>query len=398
MNELILLAVPLFHAWRYSKTTIDPDWAYFNMFSFTGALYGRDFADCKTPAIHLWFWFLSKIVGTHVARVRFAHHFFVGAVGLVVYWLSGNFQASLSYAVLVNSGWLLAFHGNVGQIPAAMIMLSVFSPSFAFVFWLVALFFEPKLLLSFAVVAFLSGWWWSIVLIPIIGGLYLLSKNNAVARWVWESSVIIPARIGLGRKDKASRAYIPWFTANGILYLLPWVIAVFWQRELFYWFPAIAYLLFVALGKVVRQNHLIPATAWIAAASPPLVLIAVDLIASGFYFGKLWSRYYPALDDMNEDAQKTGEWLLDKPGSLYVNGIHSGIYVHSRKKPFLGTTEQIEIREVTPDRRKRMIESWRKTPPEWVVCGDYPGFKFVPSGYEKVKVIGNNVVYRKMEV
>ena len=69
---LILALVALWYAWRYSKSTIDPDWAMFNFEGFCNSWYGRDYLDCKTPLIHLWYWAIAKVVGKDVARVKFA--------------------------------------------------------------------------------------------------------------------------------------------------------------------------------------------------------------------------------------------------------------------------------------------------------------------------------------
>ena len=86
----LLLLISLYTAWRYSKLEVDPDWAYFNLWGFTGAKYGKDFPDCKTPFIHLYYLGLSKIVGADVSRIKFANHFLMGLGGIAVYLLSDN--------------------------------------------------------------------------------------------------------------------------------------------------------------------------------------------------------------------------------------------------------------------------------------------------------------------
>lgn len=394
----VLLAISLYHAWRYSKTSADPDWAYFNLYAFTGSLYGRDFADCKTPGVHIYYWLLSKVVGVDVKRIKFANHFLVGFVGVILYWMTGNFTNALAYTVLVNSGWLLAFHGNVGQVPAALIVLALVSPApLAFVLWVLAVGFEPKLFFSLVVYAALAGWWFAVLLIPL-GLLGLLLKDTQWFRWLWESSVVIPARIGRTRNKET---WFPWFTSNPVLYILPWLLLGVWSKpDLLYWLPVLAYVVFIALGKAVRSNHLIPLIPWLAFAgiSPEFVigLVIVDFISSGFYLGDMWLRYYPALGDLNETARATGEWLKDKAGTLYVNGIHSGIYIHARKPLCLGMTEQIEIREVAAERREDMRRRWKENPPDWVVTGDVPGIIFKPIGYRKTATVGATEIYRKI--
>jgi len=131
-----------YQSYRYAKADIDPDWAYFNLTAFTGARYGRDFPDCKTPAIHLWYWLLAKIVGADIGRVRFAHHMLLGSAAALVVGGAG----ALALVVLLNSGWLLAFHGNVGQHPALFLAIALLAPSpwMASLFWLAAVFFEPN--------------------------------------------------------------------------------------------------------------------------------------------------------------------------------------------------------------------------------------------------------------
>lgn len=395
----LLLSISLFHAWRYSKTSADPDWSYFNLWGFTGSAYGRDFADCKTPVIHLWYLALSKIVGRSIPRVKFANHFLIGSVGVLLYILTGNFSAALTYTVLINSGWLLAFHGNVSQLPAALIALAFVSPApLAFALWVLAVLTEPKLIFSFAVYAAGAGWWFTVLLIPpgLLG--YFLLRDRQWFRFIWESSVTIPARMSKNRKGDFYKAWIPWFTSNGLLHILPWAgLAILAKPDLLYWLPALAYLAFIVSGKIVRQNHLIPLIPFIAFSGVNYVflLAVVDFLSAGLYFGNIWSRFYPALDDLNEEAEKVGAWLKEKPGTVYVNGIHSGIYIHTLRPVPFGFAEQIEIREVAKERREEMVRLWKEAPPDWVVDGFMQGIKFRPSGYQRVAVIGENMIYKK---
>ena len=141
MMTVVLAVLALFYAWRYSRAEIDPDRAMFNLWGFTGAVYGRDFVDCKMPGIHLWYLALSKIVGRNVKRVRFAHHLVISLPGIIV----GGW-AGLAYIVIVQSGALLAFHGNVGQPAAALVFvaISLDNPVVSPLLALAALGFEPK--------------------------------------------------------------------------------------------------------------------------------------------------------------------------------------------------------------------------------------------------------------
>lgn len=402
----LLLSISLFHAWRYSKTSIDPDWSYFNLWGFTGSVYGRDFADCKTPLIHLWYLGLSKIVGRSIPRVRFANHFLIGSAGTLLFLLTGNFPASLAYTVMVNSGWLLAFHGNVSQIPAALIALAFVSgdsPPLALLLWTLAVLFEPKLLPSFVIL-----YWYVVPAFAAAGvAAYIVFKNRKWFCWLWESSVTIPARMARNRRGDFYRAWMPWFTSNGSLYILPWLVfAVLAKPDIWYWLPAAAYLAFIASGKIVRQNHLIPLIPFIAfsgmdslapgASAGVIPLLAlVDFASAGFYFGNVWARFYSALEEVNDEAEKVGRWLRDRAGTVYVNGIHSGVYIHAGRPILYGFAEQIEIRETAHERRKQMIEGWRSAPPDWVVTGKIPGITFKPVGYQRMAIVGESTIYKR---
>ncbi len=358
-------------------------------------MYGRDFADCKTPGVHIWYWLLSRLAGVNIERIKFANHFLIGSVGVVLYWMTGNFYHALAYTVLVNSGWLLAFHGNVSQVPAALISVALIAnPALSVALWLLAVFYEPKLLPSFLVVVVLKGWWFVLPL-SLLGLPVALYRNKQWFKWLWESSVVIPIRIG---KTRNLETWFPWFTANPMLYILPWVIlGVYYKPDLLYWLPALTYFVFICLGRAIRSNHLIPLIPWLLGLPPVFTvgLVIIDLVSSGLYLGDIWTRYYPALANINDDAKAAGEWLRDKAGTLYVNGIHSGIYIHARKPLSLGMAEQIEIREVANERREEMRRRWKEAPPDWVVCGDVPGIVFKPIGYSKVATAGANATYRK---
>lgn len=396
---ILLLLSSSFYAWRYSKTSVDPDWAYFNLWGLTGSAYGRDFADCKTPAIHLWYLGLAKIVGKNVARIKFANHFILGSVGAVVFILTGNFWMGLAFTVLVNNGWLLSFHGNVGQLAASFAVLGMVTASP--ILWLLAVLVEPKLVFSFAIIVFLSGWWWVLALLPLGAVIYLMFSERQWFKWVWESSVTIPARIGRNREGEFYKLWMPWFTASSLLYVTPWVaFSVVSRPDVLYWFPVVLYLAFIALGKVVRQNHLLPVIPWIALSGlSPVVVVALalsDFISMGGYFGNIWARTYGALNELNDEAVDVGRWLKEKPGTLYVNGIHSGIHIHAMKPIAFGFAEQIEIRETALERRKEMVRRWKENPPDWVVQGESPGIKFQPTGYRYVASVGINKIYKKL--
>ena len=398
---LLLLAISLYYGWRYSQTEVDPDWSMFNLQAFTGSRYGRDFADCKTPAIHYWYYLLAKIVGADVRRVKFAHHFLLGSVGIILYLTTGNLYASLAYTILINSGWLLAFHGNVGQHPAAFIAIALVAPSplIAAPMLLLAVLWEPKLLLSIVAFVLIKGWWWTGLAIPPAVAFYLVFRNAEWFKQWWESSVTIPLRMSKARK-LADFPYMPWFTANVTLYLLPWLFAAGYSKpDLWYWLPAAMFLMVTLAGKVVRQNHLIPLVAWVAMANiSPVVVIALvitDLVSAGGYWKENWERFYGFIAEIHPEVRNVGEWLRDKPGVVWVNSLHSGVYIHARKPVPFGLCEQIEIREAAHERREEMKRRFKENPPDWVVVGNSPGIKFLENGYRKVAQAGETVIYKK---
>lgn len=398
----LLIGLGIFYGWRYCNLDTDPDWAFFNLYAFTGSLYGRDFPDCKTPGVHIYYWLLSKLVGKNIPAIKFANHFILSLAAIPIWYLSGNFFAALAYIVLVNSGWLLTFHGNVGQVPAALIAIALLSPSpVAVVLWLAAVFYEPKLLPAFVAIAAISLWWWLIPIgIAAIIPLYFM-RNQQWFKWIWESSVIIPARMQSFRKKQGYYWWMPWWTANGTLYIAPWLImAVIAKPDFLYWLPPLLFVGFLMTGIVVRQNHLIPVIPWIVLSgmSPVtiLALCSIDWVSAGFYMGHIWRRFYPYIENLNRGVEECGSWLRQKAGTIYVMGIHSGIYLASGKHTNFGLTEEIEIRDVATERRKAMLEAWKKNPPDWVVLGDTPGLNFEPRGYMKVAEFGDNIVFEKI--
>ena len=407
MNLLLqssLLVINLYLSWRLSKTETDPDWAMFNLAGFTGSWYGRDFTDCKTPGIHLWYWLLAKIVGKSEIRVKFANHFLIGIIGMIYYQATGNIMPALIYTIMINSAWLWTFHGNVTQLPAALIFLSFATknPWLAGFLWTSALAVEPKLLLTWAVWTAANQ-----ILIPAIAAMeiYVLAialvaiiKGRQIIDWIIEGSITIPWRMTITRKGRYK--WMPWWTANLMMYIIPWVAAgVLAKPELNYWLPIALYVAFITLGKVIRPNHLLPLVPFIAMAGIPrhaaAILLFTELISTGFYIGNIWARHYTTWVDHIRDACATGDWLKDKPGTLWVNGMHTEIYIHARKPVPFGLAEQIEINSVASERRKIMEHQWQRNPPDWVVMTENAIVAFVPNGYDLVAQGAFNKIYKK---
>lgn len=391
---LPLLLVSLYYAWRYSKIEIDPDWALFNMANFTGSLYGRDFCDVKTPAIHFYYWVIGKIVGKSVPKVLFTHHFIMGAMSIPFYLITGDFWASLALVVLINSGWILAMHGNVGQQPAILMLFALIVPNpwAGAALFILAVLFEPKMVLSFIAVMVIKQWYIPTAVIStvlIVVMLLFRYFRKDWWDWIWESSVSLPKQLQAARQGGAYlHKWMPWFTASGLIYVLPWLgLSVTAKPDYLYWLPAVLYILFIAYGRVIRPNHLIPLIPWIVLSGiTPMhlaILMLADFLSSGMYLGDIWMRFYNGLYAANIEAKELGEWLKNKAGSLYVNHYHTGIYIWAQKPVNYYMTEQAEIREFT-DRRAEMLKRWKENPADWVIFSPKAGINFNGAGYKLV--------------
>lgn len=403
---LLLLLPTSFVAWRYAKMPVDPDAALFMLPAITGSWYGKDFADCKTPVVHVWHWLLAQVVGKDVERIRFAHHLLVGGVGSsLVLILTGDFWKALAFATLVNSGWLYAFHGNVGQVPAVLIVVALLSgnPWLAAAAFAGAVLFEPKLVLSFLALVVIKGWYIPAGIYTAVGGIaWLLIKDTQIGVWIWESSVVIPGRMAKMRgKPGWSYPWVPWYTGVVLLYFLPWVVVSVWGKpDLLFWIPPVLYLLLISLGKVIRNNHLIPLVPWVALAigMPEwvLALMAIDWLTSGLYLGNLWMRFYPALMVSVHEAMDAGKWVKDKAGSLWANGVFSScVYLYAEKRVPYGITENIEVREVAHERMEKMKDRWVRNPADWVVQTNEPLVGFKGRGYVPATRGTETVIWRK---
>lgn len=402
MERILLLSLAVYYALRYSKTSVDPDWAMFNLMGFTGARYGKDFLDCKSPMIHYWYWAIVKLVGRSVPRVKFVHHLLVSLPGIIVGGWSGA-----AFIVLVNSGWLFGFHGNVGQPAAGAIFLALNFQhpwlSTGLIFW--ALSFEPKLIFTLFY-PLLRGWHFPLfILSSLVGAAAIAARFFFPEYWAHlvEANLTIPKRM-VDFREKLARSGVDFLhtPAMGLAYVLPWLIfSVQQNRDWIYWFPLAAYFLLMIRGIAVRSNHYLPLAAWIAPglsqAQFVIPLLLVEAFSGIFYIGDIWRRFYPGLRDMNLDAQEVGKWLRDKPGRLWVNGIHTGVYIYAQKPPFGGMTEQIEIRENAQERRDSFRRAFKGDPPEWVVIGQSPGIDFSPTGYDLVARSNSSLIYRRRQ-
>lgn len=409
----LLIVMTVYIAWQYSKTAADPDWAMFNLAAFTGSWYGRDWADCKTPAIHIWYWILAKISKTSVPVVKFMNHLVIGLVGPAIYAVTGEFIPALIYTVMINSGWLWAFHGNVSQLPAALLFIALATdagPGAMSSLLILTVMVEPKLLPT-AIAMLIINQVPALTAIGVLGiigatcliivGFISIKANITVGQllaWIWEGSVTIPIRMSKNRKGLYT--WMPWWTAKAMLYILPLIMLAVWNKpSLAYWIPPITYFLVILTGQVIRQNHLLPLVPWIACSGIPLEfaigMTLVDWTSAGFYLGDIWTRFYRVFGDHIKAAKATGEYLKNITGSIWVNGMHSEIYIYSRKPVPYGLAEQIEIREVAHERRKLMKERWNKNPADIVVQTESANVTFTSAGYDIIGNNGYNKIWRK---
>lgn len=400
---LLLLGINVFFAWRYAPLDIDPDFALFNMAGQVGSWYGKDFVDCKSPLVHIWFWLLSKLSNS-LYGVRFIHYYLTGLPGIVYYWITGDFIGAFAFVVLVHSGHLYAFHGNVGDIPAGLILiaLAVESPWIAVGLFLLAVLYEPKLFVAFAPWVYLNGlltYSGAYMAIGIVAAAAIWYYKHRWWDWLVEANITVPAKMNENRKGLYP--WFPQFTTVSIFYLGAWVVAAFVSgAEILFLLPGLIYLVFIFFGHVVRPNHLLPLIPFIAASGlmPGLAigLAAVDFISSGLYIGDIWNRFYPGLRTVIRASRITGEYLKNKKGDLWVNSMFSEIYIWAKKPVKYNMTEQVEINACVPRRRERMKVLLGKNPPRFVVDQPGSGLVFDNRGYNLIAENNYFKVYELM--
>jgi len=400
-----LLTINSYIAWRYSKMPVESDFGIFAMWGMTGAAYGRDFVDCKSPGVHLWLLLLSK-VKRDIKVVRLLHFFVTGLPSVIYYAFTRDYTGALAFLILIHSGWLYAFHGNVGDMPAGLIFLALITGNpWLFVALLeVATFYEPKLVVATGLMILIkiqTVWLPSLVygaLIAIAVGL-LYFKLRQVFDALIESAYTIPKR--MAAKRKGLYQFMPSYTSIPFMYILPWLFAgIYSKPELLYWLPAIVLIAFQFLGKVIRPNHLLPLAAWIAAAGirPEIVfaLATTDLLSAAMYTGNIWARFYPYCDAITRDAKQIGEWLKDKPGILWVNSMWAQIYLYANKKPTYGMMEIIEVNDVATERREIMNKNISNTPPDWIVTDETARVGYDYRNYRNVAKVSDFIVYKRV--
>jgi len=411
MNELLLLGIvfvfSIYQAYRYARIDIELDFATWALWGITGAVYGKDFLDCKTPAVHLWYLLLSKIKQDHQV-MRFIHYSFLSVLGLIYYLLSKDATGTAIFIVLVHSGFLYAFNGNVGDIPAGLILISftITNPWIFVTLMVLIVFYEPKLVLSVLAMMLyrITDIWlptltWGAVLLVIAG--YLWYYKHEIWQNLWYQNITIPKRMTKYRKGLYM--FMPGYTSSVFLYLFPlFAIGIYYKPDILYWLPMFLYIGFIALGKVIRTQHMMPVIAWIAGAGMPveiaIALTIIDYSAAGLYIGDIWNRFYSGMKQTIEDARKIGLALRELQGTLWVNSTNPEIYIWAKKKPPYGMLELVEINHVAIERREKMLIRLYEYPADWIV--DMPGgvgIHYDFKGYRLQGSVGMFNIYQRIK-
>jgi hypothetical protein len=399
MAGLLLLAgLNLWVAWRYSRQPIGQDLGLWMLWGFTGARPYRDHVDCKPPGIHLWGWLLARVTGRRLALAQFLHHAAVGGFALAAYRLTGRLEAGLLFTALAQSAWLSSYLTWLEQISAGFLLLALLlSPWSAALCLALAILFNLKLAPSAVLLLALRGGWLPLAVL-VLGGLAVLAVCRLL--WphgfadVWYGAVTVPRRMAARRSRGGLRfpAISRWIGgwnrdfAVPLLLVVPAMGIVIRSRP----DPVLLVVLGVYIavnlqGRVWRAYHWIPLAACAAAAPAGSALVlAAEWVASGLYLGDLVRRTRPESADGLRTARAVGERLRGISGSLWVADLYTQIHVYARKAPAYGLVEQVEIRDVIPERWETAEE---RPAADLVVLG--PGsVPAAPHGYRVVLTEG----------
>lgn len=375
----VLAALNAWVAWRYSRLPIGPDEGMWMLTGWTGARYGVDYVDCKPPGVHLWMALLARLTGRRVGAAKFLHHLTVGALAIAAYLLSGQLATGLMATALLQSAWLYAYQSWTDALGASLLLVAVLAPpAWMPAVLVVAVLFNVKMAVPGAVWVLLTPATWLPAALTgagvavIAGGLWMVRRD-----WlerVWFASVEVPRRMTILRQSQLRHVFVQWPQHLGVGLLLVTTSVVLtlgvnadWRLAL----VAGSYVAFNSWGGVWRPNHWLP-LAVVAAATPTLpaslAVLAAEWVSMRAYTVNAWAVTYPELAPMLEQARALGERLREEEGALWVNTFNTQIYVYAGKRPVYDV-EQLEIRDVTPERRPARDKRLRLEPPATIVVG-----------------------------
>ncbi len=363
MNMTLLSALNLWIAWRYSRLPLGQDEGLWMLWGFTGALPYRDYVDCKPPGIHLWLWFLSRLTGRNIALAKFLHFLVIGGFAIAAYILSGNMYTGLLFTALAQSAWLRAYHEWIEPLSGGFLLLAfLLNPWLATCSLAIVMLFNLKLGIPGVVLMILRGWWLQLA-VAGLGGAVLL--GSWVLLWpnsfrdVWYGSITVAYRMTQWRKQNGQHILPRWdeYFATPLLLVVPTLAAAILSRpDPVLWIPATVYVIINTLGRAWRPYHWIPLAAMAAVAAPPAAILVflTEWVTNAVYLGDIIGRTRPQVARLQKIARSVGKKIRNMEGSLWVNNEYTQIYIYARKRPALsGLVEQVEIRHVVPERRRK---------------------------------------------
>jgi hypothetical protein len=347
-------------AWRYSRLPVSQDEGLWMLWGFTGSRPYIDQVDCKPPGVHLWCWLLARITRYNPYACRLLHQFALGAIAIAAYRLSGNAGAALAFIVVAQSAWFEGYFAWVETLSAGLWLLAFYTaPPVAVACLVVAWLFNLKLVLPTLAFALLRGWFAGVAAALAMLALALFALwivAPALARALWYGCVTVPARLvrlraGEGRRIRRLNAQL---VMPALLVAALGISAALHRFDAAAWAAAVVYVVFNAAGRVWRPYHWIPLAPVVASAVPGVAfaMVAVDLVTNALYLGDVVARRRPLVARYLHAAQRVGRALFGNAGRLWVYGQFTQLYVYTRSRPALLPVEQVEIRNVIPERRE----------------------------------------------
>jgi hypothetical protein len=376
VGAILIAALNIYIAWRYSGQLIGPDEGIWLLTGITGAKYGCDYVDCKPPGIHFYMWLLAKLTGRRVPIMKFLHHAIIGAIAVCVYYLTGSLSSGLMATALLQSAWFLAYQSWVDALGSAFLLLGVLLPPYpALVCFAIATLFNIKMAVP-ALVWGITQHWFVEMAIVILGGLFVLNAIY-IYRPAWidttvYQAVTVAARLTTYRKQIFQNTFNSTWAVSMLLVIPTLLAAVQARTSIALWVVFAVYALLNAAGRTWRPNHWLPLSL-MAAAAPPLtwsvLILLMEWISTRAYWGNIWLTTYPGIVQELLEAKAIGEVLRDKPGTLWVNTLHTQIYIYAQKKPMYNMVQQVEIADVIPERAAQRDQALRKLAPTIIVLG-----------------------------